>query len=62
MEQNYHYEVISYRDEINIGWEVNRKLSAGWQLCGGIAVSTNARGEKVFYQAMFRPPTEKQKA
>jgi hypothetical protein len=49
------YEVVRNTDEVNIGWEINRKLREGWILCGGIAVSTNARGEKVFYQAMLRP-------
>ena len=42
------YMVVSHRDEINICWEVNRNLREGWVLCGGITVSTNALGEKVF--------------
>ena len=53
------YEVVTHQDEINICWEINRKLRDGYQLIGGIAVSTNARGEKRFYQAMLKDELNK---
>jgi hypothetical protein len=49
-----YYTVIRHSDEINIGWEINRKLREGYKLQGGISAIINARGEKEFFQAMVK--------
>ncbi len=48
------YVVIKHHDEINICWEINRRLRDGWVLQGGISVTIDSNNNTTFYQAMYK--------